>query len=1027
MFQDADDWSAPDRLELLLEHAGETGAELIGTQEIRVFCDEPEVAQIEWPLDANAPFEERPTAFPLLHPTSLVSRDLVMAMGGFSSGLRFGGDAEFLRRAHHIARCVNVPAFSYYRRVRQGSLTTAPATAIGTPPRKRVMEMTFARAKRNVELVAAGLPPDLSPCETAPPVMLTRLCGPALRGADAPAPTGRPAPRSAKRSAQTDDTAPRPVFVVGADRSGVSALACALGQHPAMAPATGGGVLAALAEQLAKTYANVLADDRSTFGVDPPSAEAFCASFAGAASALVSSADRWVDGSWQNAGHEVALAALFPEARFIHIVRGVDSAVTSLADPPLGSAGATGGTQIPERLRTKLSQADALSRWVDTVSACVNSRDTLGDERMLEVTYAELLADPAALVKRCLAFLGEPERHECMRPLRELRARMKVEPLRPDGPAEQVLLDQAREISRSLNESGPIFLPPETELPAQPIAPTAVGLGPRSAPLPGDGPVDSRRGRIVMVTDHFPKVSETFFVRKFLGLRRRGWDVHVVCNRSNREHWEYFPTLREQMDLSRLHVTKDVEAELTRLEPDIVHFGYGSLARGRMHLRETLGCRMVVSFRGFDINHHGLDDPVAYADVWASADCIHAVSDAIWQRACQRGCPPDRAHTVITDAVDTDWFSPRPRNDHVGVSAERPLRVLGVGRLHWKKGHAYALTAIARLVEQGVPVQYRIAGDGEQREALEYDISDLGLDSHVELTGACDAAAVREHLEWADVFLHPSLSEAFGVAVLEAQAMGVPVVCSDAGGLPENVADGETGFVVPARDPAALADALGRLATEPELLRGMGQAARARVEARFDADRQLAEFERLYRSLLIGSGEARVTPERAPLAPDSTLEAMRRELSDLQRRTEALRKSLWKRDVLDEVRRFVEQELPHDTTVAIVSRGDERLVDVGRANAWHFPQLEDGTYVGHHPADSASAIAHLEHLRAKGARHLVIPGTSLWWLEHYEEFARHLDTHYERLGGSESLVAYALERPPTVAAPELAHASNGKP
>ncbi|MEA2272396.1 MAG: hypothetical protein QOI98_1104, partial [Solirubrobacteraceae bacterium] len=476
MFQDADDWSAPDRLELLLEHAGETGAELIGAQEIRVFCDEPEVAQIEWPLDVNAPFAERPTAFPLLHPTSLVSRDLVMAMGGFSSGLRFGGDAEFLRRAHHIARCVNVPAFSYYRRVRQGSLTTAPATAIGTPPRKRVMEMTFARAKRNVELVAAGQPPDLSPCETAPPVVLTRLCGPALRGPDTPAASPpRRKKRSARRSAQPSEPGPRPVFVVGADRSGVSALACALGQHPQLAPATGAGVLGALAERLVATHEGALAEDPSALGVEAQSVDDFCAAFGAAASARVGAGcERWVDGSWQNAGHEVALAALFPEARFIHVVRGVDSAVTALADPPLGSAGATGGTQIPVRLRTKLSQADALARWLDMVSACATSHETLGDERMLQVTYAELLTDPAALVRRCLDFVGESDRHECMRPLRELRARMKVEPLKTEDPAERALLERARELSRSLTESGPIFIPPEAELPVAPPAPPAV-------------------------------------------------------------------------------------------------------------------------------------------------------------------------------------------------------------------------------------------------------------------------------------------------------------------------------------------------------------------------------------------------------------------------------------------------------------------------------------------------------------------------------------------------------------------------
>ena len=87
LFQDADDWSAPDRLERLLDaRRGRRGAELIGSQEVRVFCDEPEAAPIQWPLDGNAPFAEQPTAFPLLHPTSSSRATCVMAAGGFSIG-----------------------------------------------------------------------------------------------------------------------------------------------------------------------------------------------------------------------------------------------------------------------------------------------------------------------------------------------------------------------------------------------------------------------------------------------------------------------------------------------------------------------------------------------------------------------------------------------------------------------------------------------------------------------------------------------------------------------------------------------------------------------------------------------------------------------------------------------------------------------------------------------------------------------------------------------------------------------------
>ncbi|NDJ35770.1 MAG: glycosyltransferase, partial [Chloroflexi bacterium] len=97
-----------------------------------------------------------------------------------------------------------------------------------------------------------------------------------------------------------------------------------------------------------------------------------------------------------------------------------------------------------------------------------------------------------------------------------------------------------------------------------------------------------------------------------------------------------------------------------------------------------------------------------------------------------------------------------------------------------------------------------------------------------------------------DVLLHLAWSEGFGNAPLEAQAMGVPVVASDAGGLPENIADGVTGFIVPRRDPAAAAEKLALLARSPDLRARMGQAGRARVRAAFTLDRQIAAWVRLY-------------------------------------------------------------------------------------------------------------------------------------------------------------------------------------
>jgi hypothetical protein len=181
LFQDADDWSTCDRLELMLICAEETGAELIGTQEMRVL-DDDSYQPASYPIDVNAACAVRPT-HALLHPTSLVGRDLAMRLGGFASGLRFSGDTEFLYRAVFAARVANVDRFAYLHRVRAGSLTMAPATGMNSPARRELLTTIRTRAGANAERVKQGHAPDLAPMIVASPASLQHVRGPELRGA----------------------------------------------------------------------------------------------------------------------------------------------------------------------------------------------------------------------------------------------------------------------------------------------------------------------------------------------------------------------------------------------------------------------------------------------------------------------------------------------------------------------------------------------------------------------------------------------------------------------------------------------------------------------------------------------------------------------------------------------------------------------------------------------------------------------------------------------------------------------------
>lgn len=383
--------------------------------------------------------------------------------------------------------------------------------------------------------------------------------------------------------------------------------------------------------------------------------------------------------------------------------------------------------------------------------------------------------------------------------------------------------------------------------------------------------------RIALVVPTFPKLSETFIVRHFLGLRAQGLDVHVVCDASPPEAWSVFPEL--QAEAQRVHLNPPTQprwqvalraplalakrvgkiprrawklayrdAALLDLAPDLVHWEFGATLVGREGLKELLDARFLVSFRGYDLSHSGLDDPHYYDRLWQVADGVHVLGEFLRQRARERGCPLEP--TLIPPAVPLPPAAPLANAAPSAIETARPIHLVSVGRADWKKGGEYALQAVAELVARGFELKYTVVGDGDFFEALAFARHQLGLEQVVELPGALPPAEVARTLATADIFLHLAVSEAFGNAVLEAQAAGLPVVCSDAGGLRENVVDGETGLVVPRRDPAAAAAALATLIADPALRQRLGAAGRRRVAEFFTLERQTAAFVALYRQML---------------------------------------------------------------------------------------------------------------------------------------------------------------------------------
>jgi glycosyltransferase involved in cell wall biosynthesis len=220
------------------------------------------------------------------------------------------------------------------------------------------------------------------------------------------------------------------------------------------------------------------------------------------------------------------------------------------------------------------------------------------------------------------------------------------------------------------------------------------------------------------------------------------------------------------------------------------------------------------------------------------ATAIASTSEAMARQV--RRLVPEVGEIAITPfGVDLSRFAPAPR-------ADRPLTIGIVKLLTPKYGVDLLLRAFAALPDT---CRLLIVGDGPQRAELEALAHELGIAARTEFTGAVAHADVPSFLNRLDIYAAPSRldSESFGVAVIEASACALPVVVSDAGGLPEVVRDGETGLVVPRDDVPALQAALQRLVLDPDLRDVLGRGGRMRVERQYGWAHCVDLMERCYR------------------------------------------------------------------------------------------------------------------------------------------------------------------------------------
>ena len=304
---------------------------------------------------------------------------------------------------------------------------------------------------------------------------------------------------------------------------------------------------------------------------------------------------------------------------------------------------------------------------------------------------------------------------------------------------------------------------------------------------------------------------------------------------------------KTEMDLSAAWRLSRI---IKQLKPDIVHAHdpHGvAMAALALSMSTQLAKPPLVAARRVDFHLRGNSlSRWKYRQV----DCFICASEAIRQMLVGDGVPAARAVTVH-EGIDIERVEgAEPANLHGDFWLPHQAPIVGnVAALVPHKGQRHLIDAAKIVVQQVPDARFVIAGEGELRPALERQIKDYHLEKHVLLAGfRPDVLSVHKAF---DIFVMSSVTEGLGTSLLDAMAAGKPIVATHTGGIPEVVAQGETGLLVPGRDHDALADAIVRLLNDPELRRGMGDAGRARARALFSAERMVQSTLNVYQRVAL--------------------------------------------------------------------------------------------------------------------------------------------------------------------------------
>lgn len=283
---------------------------------------------------------------------------------------------------------------------------------------------------------------------------------------------------------------------------------------------------------------------------------------------------------------------------------------------------------------------------------------------------------------------------------------------------------------------------------------------------------------------------------------------------------------------------------------DIIHCQFGTLGLVGLSLLETgvISGKLITTFRGIDISRYVQEQGrQIYSQLFEKGSFFLANCEFFRQRAISIGCDPQHI-LVHGSGIDCRKFAFTPRQ----FPTDGIVRISTTGRLVEKKGIEYCIDAIAQIAHTHPNIEFNIIGDGPLKQDLEAQITKLNVSHLVKLLGWRNQRELVEILDDSHIFLAPSVTAADGNqdapvnTLKEAMAMGLPVISTYHGGIPELVEDGVSGFLVPERDAGAIAAKLQYLIEHPEIWEQMGLAGRLQVETKYDMEALNNELVELY-------------------------------------------------------------------------------------------------------------------------------------------------------------------------------------